>query len=97
MDKIVENALQKFPLDDFGSHLQLVLDALAESNDASIMLRRQGDQVFVYYQRKYADEVNDLLENAKKEHLRKKSERYDREQAFQDFMEAQRVINQYLH
>jgi len=96
MEKIVEHSVEKFSFDDFKSHLQLVVDALAESNDVSITLKRQGDQVLVFYQRKYSDEVNEILEECEREYQRRLKEGYTREQAFQDFMEAQQEISKYL-
>src|SRR5574341_422586 len=96
MEQILENTLQKFPFDDLKSHLELIANALAQSNDISLMLRREGDQVFVYSQRRYSKQATNILDEAKREHLRKKSEGYNREQAFADFMQAQSEMDKYL-
>ncbi|MCI0694041.1 hypothetical protein L0337_18790 [candidate division KSB1 bacterium] len=96
MKQILENNLQKFSFDDFKNHLELVANALAQSNDISLMLRREGDQVFVYSHKRYGGQVNEILEEAKRLHQRKKSEGYNREQAFADFMQAQMEMSKYL-
>ncbi len=96
MEKIAEHSVEKFSFDHFRSHPELVVNALAENNDTSIMLKRLGNQVFVYYQKKYSNEVNEILEESESEYQKKLQEGYTREQAFQDFMEAQQEISKYL-
>jgi hypothetical protein len=87
---------QQLPLDDFKNHPELVIEALAESDDISVLLRRRGDQVYVYYQKMYSDEVNEILDESQREFQRRQKEGYSREQAFQDFMEVQQEIGKYL-
>jgi len=96
MEKIEEHSVKKFSFDDFKNQLQIVVDALAENNNVSIMLQRQGDQVFVFYKKRYSDEVNEILEESKREHQRRKKAGYSREQAFEDFMKAQEEISKSL-
>lgn len=96
MEQILENTLQKVPFDDFKSHLELIANALAQSNDISLMLRREGDQVFVYSHQRSGAQVNEILEEAKRLHQRKKREGYNREQASADFMQAQMEMSKYL-
>jgi hypothetical protein len=96
MEQILENNLQKFSFDYLKSHLELIVNALMQSNDISLMLRREGDQVFLYSHKKYDAQVNDILEEARQVHQRKKSEGYGREQAFADFMQAQMEMSKYL-
>ncbi len=96
MEKIAEHAVEKFPFNDFKTHVELVVNALAESNNGSIMLTRQGDEVFVLYRKRYSDEVNEILEESEREYQRRMKAGYTREQAFQDFMEAQEEISKYL-
>ena len=95
MEKAEQSFLQ-FVFDDFKSHPELVIDALAESNNISILLKREGDQVFVYLKKMYSDEVNEILRESQKEYKRKKGEGYNRERAFQDFMEAQEEISRHF-
>jgi hypothetical protein len=96
MEQILENTLQKLPFDDFKSHLELIAKALEESNDISLMLRREGEHVLVYSHKRHREQVNGILQEAKREHQRKKSEGYSREQAFADFMQAQTEMSKYL-
>lgn len=96
MEKIQENTLQQYPFDYFKSHPELIIEALAQGHDLSLMLKREGNQVFVYSPRRYSEQVNDILDSAKLEYQRKKSEGYSREQALHDFMQAQQEMSQYL-
>ncbi|MCI0612854.1 hypothetical protein L0244_07675 [bacterium] len=96
MEQILENNLQKFSFDYLKSHLELIVNALTQSNDISLMLRREGDQVFVYSHKRYGEQVNKILDEAKRLHQHKKSEGYNREQAFADFMQAQMEMSKYL-
>lgn len=93
---MVEHSVEKFSFEDFKSRVQFVVEALAASTDVSIMLKRKGNQVFVFQPRTYSDEVNDILEESDREYQRRMKEGYTREQAFQDFMEAQQEISKYL-
>ena len=56
----------------------------------------KGDQIFVFYQKRYNDKVNEIFAKAQREFQRREKEGYTREQAFQDFMEAQQEISKYL-
>jgi hypothetical protein len=96
MEKIAEHAVEKFLFNDFKTYFELVVNALAESNNGAIMLARQGDEVFVLYRKRYSDEVNEILEESEREYQRRMKAGYTREQAFQDFMEAQMEISKYL-
>lgn len=96
MEKIAEPSVRKFSFEEFTKHLQVVVEALTESNNASIMLQRQGDEVFVFYKKRYSDEVYEILEECEREYQRKLKEGYTREQAFEDFMEAQQEISKSL-
>jgi hypothetical protein len=96
MEKILEKSLEKVPIDGLKNHLEIVMNALVESKDISILLRRRGDQIFVFYQKRYSDKVNEIFEKAQREYQRREKEGYSREQAFQDFVEAQQEISKYL-
>jgi hypothetical protein len=96
MEQILENNLQKFSFDYFKSHLELIVNALTQGKEVSLMLKREGDQVFLYSHKKYEAQANDILDEARQAHQRKKSEGYSREQAFADFMQAQMEMSKYL-
>jgi len=96
MEKTAEPAVKKFSFDDFKNHLQIVVEALAESDNVSIMLQRQGDEVLVFYKKRYSDKVNEIFEKAKREHQRRERAGYTREQAFEDLMKVQQEIGKYL-
>jgi hypothetical protein len=96
VEKVIEKSLEKFPVDEFKNHLEVVMNTLVESKNISILLRREGDQIFVFYQKRYGDKVNEIFEKAQRGYQRREKEGYSREQAFQDFMEAQQEISKYL-
>ena len=87
-----EQSFQQFSLDDFKNHPEIVIDALSESKNVSIMLRRDEDQVYVYFKKNLDDKTYAILSDAKAEYKRKKEKGYTREQAFRDFMEAREEI-----
>ncbi len=89
--------LEKFSVDDLKNHLETIINMLEKSKDISILLRRQGNQIFVFYQKRFSDEVNKIFEESEREYQRRLKDGYTREQAFQDFMEAQREISKYLN
>lgn len=97
MKNLLQETWQQISLEEVKNHLDLVANALAERDDVSVLLSRRGDRVFVYYHKRYSGEVNDILEESRREYQRKQNEGYSREQAFTDFIEAQREINEYFH
>jgi len=92
----LEQSFQQFSLDDFKNHPEIVIDALSESNNVSIMLKREQDRVYVYFKKNFDEKVYSILSDAKAEYKRKKEMGYNREQAFRDFMEAQDEIAKHL-
>lgn len=96
MEATLQSTWQEIPLDDFKNYLGVLANELAAKDDMSVLLRRRGDQVLVYSPKRYSDEVNDILEESKREYERREKAGYSREQAFQDFMKAQQDLNQYL-
>lgn len=96
MEKIAEPSVRKFAFEEFSKHLQVVVEALADNNNISVMLQRRGDEVFVFCKKRYSDEVYAIYEEAKREYQRRKQQGYSREQAFEDFMKAQDEISKYL-
>ena len=96
MEKVLEKSVEKFPVEGFKNHLEIVMNTLAENKNISILLRREGDQIFVFHQRRYSDQVNKTFEKAQREYQRREQEGYSREQAFQDFMKAQQEISKHL-
>jgi hemerythrin-like domain-containing protein len=71
MEKVLEKSLEKFPVDDFKNHLEMVMNTLVESKNISILLRREDDQIFVFYQKRYSDKVNEIFEKAQREYQRR--------------------------
>ena len=68
---------------------------LGQSDDIALVFKREGDQVLVYYHRMYNARVDVVVDEARREHQRKKSQGYSREQAFADFMLAQMAMRKY--
>lgn len=96
MIELAENTLQTISLKELENHPDLLKNVLVQNDEIALMLRRQGDRVFVYYKKMYTKEVDDILKEAKQVHQRKKKKGYDREQAFEDFLSAQRDIEKFL-
>lgn len=96
MLEFAENTLQTIPFRELENYPDLVKNVLAQNDEIALMLRRQGDHVFVYYKKMYDKEVNEILEEARQEYQRKKKKGYDREQAFEDFFSAQQEIEKFL-
>ncbi len=86
---------QEFSLTEVQSHPELVLDLLAD-DDIALTVRRQGDKVVVYMHRVYSDDVNAILKEATALYQAKKQSGYSREDAFEDFIEAQKEISKHL-
>ena len=88
---------QEFSFTEVQSHPELVLDLLADE-EIALTVRRQGDKVVVYRHRVYSDDVNTILKEATAiaMYQAKKQSGYSREDAFEDFIEAQEEINEYL-
>ncbi len=96
MEATLQSSWQQIPLTDFKNYLGILANELAEKDDMSVLLKRRGDQVLVYSPKRYSDEVNDILEESKREYQRRENAGYSREQAYQDFMKAQQELSQYL-
>ena len=96
MEKVRQKPWRQVSIDDFKHLLDLLADEMIAMDEASVLLKKSGDQVFVYFPKTYRAEVDEILEVSKRELQRKQSQGYSREQAFQDFMEAQLKISEYL-
>jgi hypothetical protein len=96
MEKRQQKPWRQLSIDDFKHALELLADEIMEMEDASVLLKKSGDQVFVYFPKTYRAEVDDILEASKRDLQRKQSQGYSRELAFQDFWEAQSEISKYL-
>ena len=96
MEKILEDTVQSFPYNDLKAKLDLVANVLSQDSEVSLLLKREGDLVFIFFKKNYSRQVNDILVDAWQEHRRKKNEGYNRERAFADFMEAQEALSKYM-
>lgn len=96
MERSPSQSFRQFSFDDFMNNFAIIKDALAENKKISIMVRREENQVFLYFRKAYGDEVEMILADAKAEYQRKNAEGYTREQAFKDFMEAEKEISDQL-
>lgn len=64
----LEEEFQQLFLDDFKSHPEIVVDALSRSKNASIMLKREEDQVYVYFKKDFDDKVYEILSDLRNTH-----------------------------
>ncbi|MFQ5631940.1 MAG: hypothetical protein ACE5I1_24480 [bacterium] len=96
MGKTQQKPWRQVSVDDFKNILELLADEMIEMDDASVLLKKSGDQVFVYFPKRYHDEVDEILEESKREFQQKQDQGYSQEQAFQDFMEAEQEISKYI-
>ncbi len=62
------------------------------NQDVSIILEKRGNTIRFAFLRTYDQETVRILKEAREEYALKKEQGYNREQAFQDFMEVQQEI-----
>jgi hypothetical protein len=65
---------------------------LSSDDDGSLILEKRGHTVRYAYLRTYDKDSCRILEEARTEYAEKKKQGYNREQAFQDLLEAQEDI-----
>ena len=85
---------QDISLDDIKVHPELITEVLFDDHDLSIILEKRGNTVRFTYLRMYDSDTTRILEEARQEYAQKRQEGYTREQAFEDFQEAQEEIQQ---
>ncbi len=95
MEQIAEK-FQDILLDDLRGHPELITNMLFNDQDVSIILEKRGNTVRFAYLRTYDKETTRILEEARREYAQKKQEGYTREQAFQDFLDAQEEIQHHF-
>jgi hypothetical protein len=87
---------QDISIEEMKKRPEIVVDWLLKDDEVSVIFEKQGQKIRFAYLRKYDSETMRILEDAKKEYLQKKKKGYSREQAFQDFIDAQQEISQQL-
>ena len=92
---------KKFGLDEIKKNPELILnlllnDLLPSSEDVSIVLEKQGDQIRYSLLKVYRPESLRILHEAKEEYNAKVAGGYSREDAFQDLAAARDEIEQNL-
>ena len=87
---------QDISIEEIKSHPEIVTDWLLNDDEVSLIFEKRGQKIRFAYLRKYDGETMRILEEAKREYTQKKQEGYNREQAFQDLIDAQQEINQQL-
>ncbi len=94
MEKILEEPLKQVAVNDFKQLLDALADEMIKKENASVLLKKEGDQVFVYYPGGYSAQAEEILKASETDYENKKRSGYSREQAFNDFWQAQREISQ---
>ncbi len=82
-------------IEEMKNRPEIVTDWLLNDDDVSVIFEKRGQRIRFAYLRKYNSETMRILDDAKKEYALKKRKGYDREQAFQDFIDAQQEISQF--
>ena len=95
MAQIAEK-FQNIILEDLKIHPELLTGMLFSDDDVSLILEKRGQTVRYAYLRKYDQDSRRILEEARREYAEKKKQGYNREQAFQDLLEAQTEIQTQL-
>lgn len=67
----------------------LVVDLLLNLKDVRLTIKSASDEVLVFPQRRYSDEVLEILRKSKELSLQRQVEGYTREQAFEDIRAVQ--------
>jgi len=88
--------LQYVFVDDIKKNPNLIAQILLKDHDVSVIFEKRGRNVKYSYLKIHDQESLRLLDEAKKEHKKLKENGYNREQAFEDFEQARKNINNYL-
>lgn len=87
---------QDISIEEIKNRPELVIDWLLKDDEVSVIFEKRGQRIRYAYLRKYDSETMRILDDAKREYLKKKKNGYSWEQAFQDFIAAQQEISQQL-
>ena len=93
--QVAEN-FQDIGVGDLKIHPELLTKILFQDQDVSLILEKRGQKIRYAYLRTYDAESHSILEEANADYLRKKNQGYSREQAFQDFEDAQQEIAMFI-
>lgn len=75
---------------------QLITDLLLKDEQVSIIIERQGDQIRFAYMKTYRQDTRRIVREARQECIELLNRGYTREQAIEDFWDAQAAISEYL-
>jgi hypothetical protein len=87
---------QDLSIEEVKKRPEIVTDWLMMDDDVSIILEKRGQRIRFAYLKRYESETMRILDEAKREYAQKKKKGYRREEAFQDFIDAQQEISQQL-
>lgn len=87
---------QDISIEEIKKRPEMVTDWLLKDNDVSVIFEKRGQKIRFACLRMYDSETMRILEEARKEYAQKKQQGYNREQAFQDLIDAQQEISQQL-
>lgn len=71
----------------------LLFDLLLKLRDVRIRIEPSDDQISIYPQRRYPDEVYEILRESEELYQKRKAEGYTREQAFENIRKFQREVS----
>jgi hypothetical protein len=83
-------------VNDIRKNPKLITQILLKDHDVSVIFEKKGGNVKYSYLQTYDRDSLRLLHDAKQEHKRLKEKGYSRKQAFVDFEQARKNINDYL-
>lgn len=87
----VAEQFQQIGFDDLKIHPEFLTEILSRDQDLSLILEKRGQTIRYAYLRTYDADSRRILDEAKAEYREKKAQGYSREEAFQDFENAQRI------
>lgn len=83
-------------VDEIRNHPERLVDLVLASNDRSLILERRADVVRITYLKPYTQDVQRVVAEARQAYATQKAEGYDREQAYQDLLQAQTAIAEHM-
>lgn len=89
-------SLKPISIEELNKNPNLIRQLLLKEEKVSLVLEKDGEVIRLAYLPTYDEETNRILEEAEKEHVRKKQQGYSREEAIQGFLEVQEAISKQL-
>jgi len=88
----------EFALGEIEQHPEIITDFFRKNKRVCLILQKdeESNTIHIGIRKVYSKQVTELLEGVYKKYTEKKKKGYSREQAIQDFLDAQKEISKYL-